>query len=114
MIDGTGDGEGVRGASVVTRVEVASRGGVPAQAFAAAFNVAAHLVDVGAWFTAGTSSVPPSGTIRPARVLDTRRPNYAVDRIGAGPGAKTPGGIVEDTVAGRGGVPSDRARSPST
>ena len=159
-IDGAGAGAGVRGAGVVTRVPVAGRGGVPADAFAAAFNVTvvdalgegfatlfpcggsvpvasnlnyraadvvanmvvselgggdvcvytdapAHLVvDVAGWFPSGSSSAPPFGGVMPARVFDTRRPNSTVDGIGAGGGAISAGGIVEVTVAGRGGVPA--------
>jgi hypothetical protein len=140
---------------------VAGRGGVPADAFAAAFNVtvvdalgdgfatlfpcggsvpvasnlnyrsadvvanmvvselgdgdvcvytddATHLVvDVAGWFPAATSSDPPFGGVRPARVLDTRQPNSTVDGISAGGGAISAGGIVEVTVAGRGGVPTN-------
>jgi hypothetical protein len=39
-------------------------------------------------------------------VLDTRQPNSTVDGLSAGEGAVRPGGIVELTVAGRGGVPT--------
>jgi hypothetical protein len=66
----------------------------------------AHLVvDVAGWFPTPTSAAPPFGGVRPARVLDTRQPNSTVDGLGAGLGATVPGGVVEVTVAGRGGVP---------
>ena len=42
----------------------------------------------------------------PLGVLDTRQPNSTVDGLGDGGGATAAGGIVEVTVAGRGGVPT--------
>ena len=64
----------------------------------------AHVVvDVNGTFPAGSSFTP----LVPARLVDTRAGGTTIDGSFAGGGKLAIGGIVELTVAGRGGVPAD-------
>lgn len=59
------------------------------------------IVDVLGWLPASAAFTG----LTPARLLDSRAGSSTVDGIAAGGGAMTPTGVVNLTVAGRGGVP---------